>query len=155
MTSWFTYQGGVPSKKGADDSVSEDTEESDPFFQKGETFPEEPRFSPSSHPGSIGFSSKVSPVRYTWVTVGRLDLGSLPGSYLSQQDTVSSRWLPPRISFPIPLVNPSRIEVEPVSSTLDIATTGSLENVVIGNARATVRFNAHWRPAVACACLRA
>jgi hypothetical protein len=45
--------------------------------------------------------------------------------------------------------------MEHVSTTLDIATTGSMENVVIGNARATVRFNAPWRPAVAFACLRA
>jgi hypothetical protein len=55
----------------------------------------------------------------------------------------------------VPSVQPSPVEMEHVSTTLDIATTGSMENVVIGNARATVRFNAPWRPAVAFACLRA
>ena len=48
MTSWFTYQGGVPSKKGTyDDSVSGYTGVSTWFFQKGNTFPLKPQDSPS------------------------------------------------------------------------------------------------------------
>ena len=48
MTSWFTYQGGVPSKKGTyDDPVSGYTVVSSWFFQDGNTFPLKPQDSPS------------------------------------------------------------------------------------------------------------
>ncbi len=51
MTSWFTYQGGVPSKKGTyDDSVSGYTGVSTWFFQKGNTFP----LKPQDHPSHLG-----------------------------------------------------------------------------------------------------
>jgi hypothetical protein len=97
QTGWhsFTYPGKLHRRRCFYDSVSGDTEDSTWFFQEGNTFPEEPRFSPSSHPGSVGFSIRESLVRSTWVTRRRGWLGSRPWLYLSKPDTVSSRWLLP------------------------------------------------------------
>ena len=91
---WLRPQPGL-----LDGSVSMDTGEGGRFFQENLGFPTNRVHSS----GSVGFSIRESRVRSTWVTRRRGWLGSLPWSYRSKLDTVSRRWLLPRMELRVPL----------------------------------------------------
>jgi hypothetical protein len=132
-----------------DGSFSVDTEDGGRFFQENRRFP-------TSSCSFLRFSRFVDPDFTCWsVHAIPVSLVRYPSLVVLERAGHSVASVVTATN-PLPThIQPSPVEMEHVSTTLDIATTGSMENVVIGNARATVRFNAPWRPAVAFACLRA